>query len=98
VRLRYTNDSDDELSSGNFLRYKAGLSYDIPNCKFTPYLAGEVFQLLNDESNIYKYRTAIGGKYKLKKNHYLKLDYKFDYYKTAYKNRHVLSVGYKLNF
>jgi hypothetical protein len=96
-RLRYTNDADDETSSEYFMRYKASLDYDIRKSKITPSVAVEAFQQLQD-GGLYKMRYTAGMDYKLFKKNYLGLDYKFDYYQNEYKNRHILSVGYKIKF
>jgi hypothetical protein len=98
LRVRYTNDADDETTDEQFLRYKANLKYDIPNCKFSPKVASEAFQLLDDNGGLYKMRYTLGGSYKLMKNHYLKAAYKLDYFNMQYKNRHIFEIGYKLNF
>ncbi len=96
-RLQYTNDADDGGSAENFLRYKAKLKYDIAKCKITPYVAAEAFQQL-DGSGLYKMRYSTGLDYKLFKNNYLGLSYKLDYYNKEYKNRHIVSLGYKFKF
>jgi hypothetical protein len=96
-RLRYTNDADDETSSEHFMRYKASLDYDIRKSKITPSVAVEAFQQLQD-GGLYKMRYTAGMDYKLFKKNYLGLDYKFDYYQNEYKNRHIISVGYKIKF
>lgn len=98
LRVRYSNDADDETVDEQFLRYKASLKYDIPKCKFTPSVAIELFQGVGGDSYIYKTRYSTGVKYKLLKNNYLQLAYKFDLYKAEYVNKHIVSIGYKLNF
>lgn len=97
LRLRYTNDADDEISYGDFLRYKTTLKYDIPKSKLTPFLAVEAFQRLSD-GDLYKMRYSAGVDYKLFKKNYIGLSYKLDYYQKEYKNNHILSVGYKIKF
>ncbi len=97
LRLRYTNDNDDNISNDQMIRLKAGVKYDIPNCKISPLVAVEGFHSL-DENSLYKLRYALGAKYKLCKNQYLKAYYKFDYYNLEYKNRHIISVGYNIKF
>ena len=79
------------------MRYKASLDYNIPNSKITPFVAVEAFQKLSD-ADLYKMRYAAGFDYKLFKKNYIGVDYKFDYYQNEYKNRHILSVGYKIKF
>jgi hypothetical protein len=96
-RLRYTNDADDETSNDDFLRYKASLNYNIRKSKITPFVGVEAFQRLSD-TELYKMRYTAGADYKLFKKNYLGVSYKFDYYEKEYKNRHILSVGYKIKF
>lgn len=97
LRLMYSNYADDEVQDKKFLRYKAGIKYDIPNCKITPYVAVQPFQDL-DEGGLYKTRYAIGADYKLFKKNYLGISYKFDYYNIEYRNRHIVSLGYTIKF
>lgn len=96
-RLRYTDDADDATSDEQFLRYKAFVSYNIKNCKATPYVAAEAFHQLGDNL-LYKMRYTAGLEYKLFKKNYLDLSYKFDYYQTEYKNKHIVTLGYKFKF
>lgn len=97
LRLRYSNYADDDVSDQSYFRYKASLKYDIPKCKFTPFVAAELFQQL-DGGNLYKMRYSTGVDYKLFKKNYLGISYKFDYYNTEYLNKHIFSVGYKIKF
>jgi hypothetical protein len=96
-RLRYSNYADDDINDKEFLRYKASLKYDIKDCKITPLMAVEAFQQLND-GKLYKMRYTLGADYKLFKKNFLGISYKFDYYKNEYKNRHIISLGYKIKF
>lgn len=96
-RLRYSNYADDEITDKSFLRYRAKLEYDIPKSKITPAVAVEAFHDLN-ENNLFKMRYTAGIDYKLFKNNYLGVDYKLDYYNNEYKNKHIISVGYKIKF
>lgn len=96
-RLRYGNDADDAEDDEEFMRFKAKLKYDIANCKITPFVATEAFQELGD-AELYKMRYSAGLDYKLFKNNYLQASYKFDYYNKEYKNRNIVSLGYKIKF
>ncbi len=96
-RLRYSNYADDDITDNEFLRYKASLKYDIKKCKLTPMMAVEAFQQL-DDGKLYKMRYTVGADYKLFKKNYIGLSYKFDYYKNEYKNKHIISLGYKIKF
>lgn len=96
-RLMYSNYADDGIIDKNFLRYKAALKYDIAICKITPFVAVQLFQELQD-GGLYKTRYAVGANYKLFKKNYISLNYKLDYYQNEYKNRHIVSLGYKIKF
>lgn len=96
VKLSFTNSADDVLNS-QFLRYKAGVEYNIRKCKLTPEIKFEIFHDL-DGNSIYKYRSMAGLNYKLSKKSSIALSYKFDYYMNEYRNKHIASVGYKYKF
>ncbi len=96
-RLMYSNYADDDADDKKFLRYKAGLKYDIRNCKITPWAAAQFFQSL-DEGGLQKIRYALGANYKLSQKNTLGLNYKLDYYRTEYRNRHIISLNYKIKF
>jgi len=96
-RLKYSNYADDDVVDKKYLRYKAGLEYDISNCKLTPSVAAELYQQLNG-GGLYKMRYSVGADYKLFKNNYITTDYKLDYFDKKYLNRHIISLGYKLKF
>lgn len=96
LRIKYSNYSDDE-SDTDMLRYKAGLKYDIKNSKITPYLGLEAYHDIS-ESEFYKMRYSAGMDYKLNKKNSIGIGYKFDYYINEDKNRHIISVGYKVKF
>lgn len=97
LRLMYTDYADDEESDDGdkFLRYKISLEYNIPKCKLTPEIAFEGFYQLADNA-IYKYRYKVGFDYKLSKKLKLSTSYKFDYFMTDYKNRHIIDIGLKV--
>ncbi|TKG92868.1 DUF2490 domain-containing protein [Puteibacter caeruleilacunae] len=97
LRVMYSNYADDDIDDKNFLRYKAGLKYDIKDCKITPFVAVQLFQDIS-EGELFKTRYAIGANYKLFKKNYIGISYKFDYYMKEYLNRHIISVGYKIKF
>lgn len=95
LKFGYSNYSDDDEEMDNYLRYKASLKYDIPKSKITPVISAEGFHNLST-SELYKMRYAIGADYKLFKKNYIGLKYKFDYFRTQYKNRHIISLEYKI--
>ncbi len=96
LRIKYTNFTED-ISLGEFLRYRAKLKYDIKGSKITPMLSAEAFHELSG-NQIYKMRYAIGAEYKLNKKSSIGLGYMLDYYMTEYQNKHIIKVGYKYKF
>ncbi len=95
-RIKYTNYTED-ASNGEFLRYRAKLEYDIKNFKLTPYVRAEGFHDLA-ENEMYKMRYALGGRYKLNKKNSVKIGYMLDYYLQDYRNKHIITIGYRLKF
>jgi len=96
LRVKYTNYTED-LSLGEFLRYRAKLEYDIKGSKITPVLSAEAFHYLAG-NQIYKMRYAIGAEYKLNKKSSLGIGYMLDYYMQDYRNKHIITLGYKYKF
>jgi len=96
LRIKYTNYTED-ISLGEFLRYRAKLEYDIKSCKITPLISAEAFHNLSG-NQIYKMRYALGAEYKLNKKSSLGLGYMLDYYMQDYRNKHIISLGYKYKF
>ncbi|MCU4173748.1 DUF2490 domain-containing protein [Carboxylicivirga sp. N1Y90] len=97
-RLRYTDFADDDYEDGSeMMRYKASVDYDIAKCKLTPYVGIEAFQQL-DGGDLYKMRYSLGMDYKLFKKNYLGVSYKLDYYMESLRNKHIVSLGYKIKF
>jgi hypothetical protein len=96
VRLKYTNYTED-ASSGDFLRYRAKLEYDLPNSKITPSLGVEGFYDIS-EKNVYKYRYSMGVDYKINKHNSVGIGYMLDYYMQEYQNNHILNLKYKYKF
>lgn len=96
VGVNYSNYSDDS-ESGNMFRYKADLKYNIKDIPLTPFGKVEGFHDI-DANTLYKMRYSAGCEWKLSKNNFIQLDYKLDYYRKEYKNKHIVSLGYKYNF
>ncbi len=93
-RLKYTNYAEDDPNS-QFLKYKASVQYDIRKCKLTPSVGIEAYHQLND-NYLYKMRYSIGARYAIFKNNSIELEYKFDYYVKEYRNKHIISISYKI--
>lgn len=96
LRVKYTNYTED-LTLGEFLRYRAKLEYDIKGSKITPLISAEAFHYLS-ENQIYKMRYSIGAEYKINKKSSVGLGYMLDYYLTQYQNKHIIKVGYTYKF
>lgn len=98
LRWRYSNFSDfDNEDSEDIFRYKADLSYNIRKSKITPSISMEAFQSLNG-NGFEKMRYSAGADFKLFKRNTIGLDYKLDYYLQELKNKHIVSINYKLKF
>ncbi len=96
VRLRYMA-ALGESNPEHLFRYKGALKYNIKKSDISPGIAFEVFHLL--ETNVLeKYRTAIFVEYEINKNNCVAAEYKFDYFKTEYLNRHIFQVVYEMKF
>lgn len=93
ARLCYSNYDDDE-SDSDYMRYKGAIKYDIPKSKITPFISVEAYQNF-DNSDFHKMRYSTGLNYKIIKKSYIQIGYKLDYYLNKYKNRHIISIGYK---
>ena len=96
LRIKYTNYTED-LSLGEFLRYRAKIEYDIKGSKITPLLSAEAFHYLAD-NQIYKMRYALGAEYKFSKKSSIELGYMLDYYMQDFRNKHIIKLGYKYKF
>lgn len=96
LRIKYTNYTED-LSLGEFLRYRVKLEYDIKGSKITPMVSAEAFHYLSG-NEIYKMRYSLGAEYKINKKSSIGLGYMLDYYMTEYYNKHIIKVGYKYKF
>ncbi len=96
LRIKYTNYTED-ISQGEFLRYRARLVYDIKNSKITPLLAAEAFHDLVD-NQMHKMRYTAGARYRINKNNRIELRYILDYYLQEYQNKHIINLRYRYKF
>lgn len=94
VALKYTNYSE-EGPDDKYIRLKGAVDYKIKSSKLTPYVSAELYRNISDGTTE-KLRYGLGGNYKLFKNNYLKIGYKFDYYLHQYLNKHIFTIGYKI--
>ncbi|MFT7035281.1 MAG: hypothetical protein ACJA2S_003803 [Cyclobacteriaceae bacterium] len=96
VRLRYSNITDfNDDSSEKYMRYKGLVVYDIPKCKFTPFISAEAFQQPSTDG-FKKIRYGVGGEFKLPNGNYIGMSYRIDYYLDKFKNSHILGLNYKI--
>lgn len=96
-RLMYSNYADDEEDDKQYLRYRAGVKYNIKSCKITPYALTELFHNVSN-SELHKMRYSFGASYKLMKNNSIKLGYKLDYFYQDNLNKHIVELSYKYKF
>lgn len=96
LRIKYTNYTED-LSLGEFLRYRAKLEYNIKSSKITPILSAEAFHDISGKQ-IYKMRYGLGAELKINKHNSLSVKYMLDYYLKDYYNKHILKLGYTYKF
>lgn len=96
IRTKYTNYTED-LNGGEFLRLRGKVEYNIRKSKITPSISTEAYNDLNN-NGWYKLRYGIGINYKINKNQSFFTGYRFDYYLKQYRNKHILNLGYKINF
>ncbi len=96
LRVKYTNYTED-LSQGEFLRYRAKIEYDIKGSKITPLLSAEAFHMLSG-NQLYKMRYSLGAEYKINKKSSIGLGYMLDYYLQDYRNKHIINLGYTYKF
>lgn len=93
-KLNYTNYTEDDTDE-TYLRYKASIDYNIKNSKFKPEVGVELFQDLTN-NNINRMRYSVGLDYKFLKINTIGISYKLDYYMQEFRNKHILSLSYKI--
>lgn len=96
VRIKYTNYTED-ISLGEFLRYRAKLEYNIKGSRINPMISAEAFHDISG-NQVYKMRYGLGAEYKLGNRSRLVLGYMLDYYMLDYRNKHIIKVAYKYKF
>ena len=98
LQVKYTNETKfNSEKQENYLRYKGGIEYNIPDNKLTPFISLEAFNSMDDQI-IEKFRYYIGAEYKINKHNRIEAGYKLDYYMTKYQNTHILKLGYIYKF
>jgi hypothetical protein len=99
-RIRYQNKSElktDEKNQVQQIRFKTGLSYNIPHWKLDPEVSGEIFSLIkNLENNSFKkYRITLETNYSLRKMGKIKLFYRLERPSEPLGDKtNVLGLGY----
>lgn len=92
-------EQDSTLSYESILRNKLLLKYNIKNNPLTPFISGELFNMLNAKnSDIYKLRISLGANYSLKKAGKIKVFYQIE---RELNNEHPYTyyiIGTRYNF
>lgn len=89
------NDELIEAKHKHVLRSRLEVEYNIPKCKFTPYVSCEVYNVLNG-FDTEKTRWTAGTSYKLNKKHSLDVYYRYiDESDGDEDGGHVIGIGYK---
>jgi len=71
--------NENDFTKINTLRNRLTYRYNIRKCKFTPFLSGELFTLLNNnEISNYNLRATIGTSYSFSKKARVKIFYRID--------------------
>ena len=85
-----------------YLRSRLKAEYDIPKCKFEPFVSVELFNTLNDprENKMDRWRGIAGTAYKLNKKNSLQLYYLYTNYTDDEEDSdtHMVGFGYSLKF
>lgn len=84
-----------------YLRSRLEVEYDIRKSPFTPFIAAEIYNTLNDPqgNGIDRTRYTAGCTYKLNKQHILQLYYRYISYTDEEENsRHLIGLGYSFKF
>ncbi|PWJ45065.1 DUF2490 domain-containing protein [Sediminitomix flava] len=95
LRMSTITDFEEEDNDGLNLRYRAKMAYNLPKTSLKPYISAELFQDL-EAQQFSKVRYSTGASYKLFKHNYIGFRYSLDYYLLKYKNRHIISLNYKI--
>lgn len=100
VRVRFCNFSDFDSQTddkSNYLRYRAGLSYNIRGCSLTPSVSAEWYEKLNSGS-WNKVRYSVGLDYAITKHHAISLEYSRDEKFKSETSYNIFEVSYKIDF
>jgi Protein of unknown function (DUF2490). len=84
-----------------YLRSRAEIEYDIPNCKFEPFISFEIFNILNDpiENGINELRYIAGCSYKINKRNAISLSYRYsNEIDDEDSSKNMVCLGYSLKF
>ncbi|MBO6518375.1 MAG: DUF2490 domain-containing protein [Bacteroidia bacterium] len=94
LRVRYTNIVDgDQDEPTRYLRYRAGITYNVRKSKITPFGHLEAFQRLNG-ANLTKWRYSLGAEYKFNKKNMIQIGYRIDDFTNKEVIRHILNTSY----
>lgn len=79
------------------LRSRLKVDYNIPHCKFTPYMSAEVYTT----GSLEKTKLGVGGTYTLKKHHQMEVGYYYQLHNHSVStspDTHHLLLGYNYKF
>lgn len=84
----------------HMFRHRLGIDYNIPHCKFDPFVNAEMF---TDCNGIQKMRYQAGIDYKLTKQHQFSLTYRYQHVSSSDDddndiNSHLVGLSYKYKF
>ena len=87
-----------EAKGKHILRSRLKLEYNIPHCKFTPSVSGEIYT----DKSLEKTKFTLGGTYTLKKHHSLEMGYQYQLINHTVKHynpdTHHIVLGYTYKF
>lgn len=86
-----------DVKHKHVLRSRLKVDYNIPHCKFTPYVSAEVYT----SDSLEKTKLTVGGTYTLKKRHQLEAGYCYQLHNhsvSSSPDTHQLLLGYNFKF
>jgi len=99
-RVRFCNFSDFDSQTddkSNYLRYRAGLSYNIKGLALTPSVSAEWYEKL-DSGSWNKVRYSVGLAYAINKNNAISMEYSRDEKFKSETGYNIFEVSYKIGF
>jgi hypothetical protein len=85
-----------------YLRSRLKAEYDIPKCRFEPFVSMELFNTLNDpqENKMDRWRGIAGAAFRINKKNSVELYYRYTNYTDDEEDSdmHMIGLGYSLKF